>query len=74
MSTMRKTGTHVVLLRGINVGGKNRVPMQKLREFLEGLGFAIVETYIASGNVILESDMRRDFDSDQDGAPWPLSP
>ena len=60
MSTMRKTGTHVVLLRGINVGGKNRVPMQKLREFLEGLGFAIVETYIASGNVILESDMRRD--------------
>jgi uncharacterized protein (DUF1697 family) len=46
---------YVVLLRGINVGGKNRVPMADLRECLEELGFARVSTYIASGNAILES-------------------
>jgi uncharacterized protein (DUF1697 family) len=47
---------YVVLLRGINVGGKNKVPMAGLRTRLEELGFANVSTYIASGNVILESD------------------
>jgi len=45
-----------VLLRGINVGGKNRVPMGRLRGLLEGLGYSDVATYIASGNVILSSD------------------
>jgi len=48
--------TYVVLLRGINVGGKNKVPMAELRRCLEGLGFANVTTYIASGNVILDSE------------------
>lgn len=48
--------TYVVLLRGINVGGKNKVPMAELRSYLEELGFADVSTYIASGNVILKSD------------------
>lgn len=48
--------TYVVLLRGINVGGKNKVPMADLRKCLEGLGFTHVVTYIASGNVILQSD------------------
>ncbi|MCB0116839.1 MAG: DUF1697 domain-containing protein, partial [Caldilineaceae bacterium] len=47
---------YVVLLRGINVGGKNKVPMADLRVCLEQLGFANVSTYIASGNVILASD------------------
>lgn len=47
---------YVILLRGINVGGKNKVPMATLRECLEDLGFSNVRTYIASGNVILESD------------------
>lgn len=46
---------YVVLLRGINVGGKNKVPMASLRELLERLGYADVTTYIASGNVILRS-------------------
>ena len=46
---------YVVLLRGINVGGKNIVPMAGLRSCLEDLGFANVTTYIASGNVILAS-------------------
>jgi uncharacterized protein (DUF1697 family) len=45
-----------VLLRGINVGGKNIVPMARLREVLAELGYADVVTYIASGNVLLSSD------------------
>ena len=48
--------TYLVLLRGINVGGRNKVPMAPLRERLQELGFADVSTYIASGNVILRSD------------------
>ncbi len=48
--------TYVILLRGINVGGKNAVPMAALRQALEALGFSRVLTYIASGNVILQSD------------------
>jgi uncharacterized protein (DUF1697 family) len=47
---------YLVLLRGINVGGKNKVPMAPLRELLEELGYSDVSTYIASGNVILSSD------------------
>lgn len=50
--------TYLALLRGVNVGGKNRVPMAELRERLERLGFSNVKTYIASGNVILDSDRR----------------
>ncbi|MFI5240144.1 MAG: DUF1697 domain-containing protein [Candidatus Saccharimonadia bacterium] len=46
---------YVVLLRGINVGGKNIIPMAALKSFLEDLGFKNVSTYIASGNVILAS-------------------
>lgn len=48
---------YVVLLRGINVGGKNKVPMAGLRTALEGLGFSNVSTYIASGNVILDANL-----------------
>jgi len=47
---------YVVLLRGINVGGRNKVPMAALRELLESHGHTNVSTYIASGNVILSSD------------------
>lgn len=46
---------YVVLLRGINVGGKNKILMTELRNCLEKLGFLHVTTYIASGNVILSS-------------------
>jgi uncharacterized protein (DUF1697 family) len=48
---------YLVLLRGINVGGKNKVPMAQLREVLEGLGFENVSSYIASGNVLLDSKL-----------------
>ena len=50
--------TYVILIRGINVGGKNRVPMASLRKCLEDQGFSNVLTFIASGNVILKSDKR----------------
>lgn len=45
----------VILIRGINVGGKNKVSMAELRAKLEALGFSDVSTYIASGNVLLTS-------------------
>ena len=44
--------THVALLRGINVGGKNKVPMAELRDVVTSLGHAGVTTYIQSGNVL----------------------
>lgn len=50
--------TFVILLRGVNVGGKNKVSMATLKVCLEELGFSNVSTYIASGNVILGSDKR----------------
>ena len=50
---------YLVLLRGINVGGRNKVPMARLRATLEDLGFEDVSTYIASGNVLLDSDLSR---------------
>jgi len=50
--------TYVILIRGINVGGKNIVPMVALRKCLEEQGFSDVLTYIASGNVILKSKKR----------------
>jgi uncharacterized protein (DUF1697 family) len=45
--------TWVLLLRGINVGGKNKVPMSELRGLLEALGCGVVQTYIQSGNAVL---------------------
>ncbi|MEX0636733.1 MAG: DUF1697 domain-containing protein [Ferruginibacter sp.] len=46
---------YVVLLRGINVGGKNKVRMVELQQCLHDLGFANATTYIQSGNIILDS-------------------
>ncbi len=48
---------YIALLRGINVGTSVRVEMKRLRSLFESQGFADVETYINSGNVIFESDM-----------------
>ena len=44
--------TRVVLLRGINVGGKNPLPMKELAAILEQLGAREVRTYIQSGNAV----------------------
>jgi len=45
--------TYIVLLRGINVGGNNLLPMKELKILLENYGFVNVRTYIQSGNIIL---------------------
>ncbi len=45
---------YVAFLRGINVGGKNKIKMETLREICGSLGFENVKTYINSGNVIFE--------------------
>jgi uncharacterized protein (DUF1697 family) len=50
----------IVLLRGVNVGGRNRVPMPALREALEASGLEQVVTYVQSGNVVLESGVKSD--------------
>lgn len=46
---------YVALLRGINVGGKSKVPMSELKACFESLGCSSVRTYINSGNVIFET-------------------
>jgi uncharacterized protein (DUF1697 family) len=43
---------HVALLRGINVGGNNIIPMAALAKCFEAMKFSPVKTFIASGNVI----------------------
>ena len=48
--------THIALLRGINVGGRNKVSMADLRAVVTGLGHTGVATYIQSGNVVFTSD------------------
>lgn len=53
---MTRKSRYLALLRGINVGGRNKVQMAPLRALLEDLGYTDVSTYIASGNVILSSD------------------
>lgn len=50
------SGAHVVLLRGVNVGGKNQLPMADLRSALAAAGYGDVETYIQSGNVVLDAE------------------
>lgn len=47
--------TYIALLRGINVGGRNKIKMANLRNFLMENGFENVKTYIQSGNVVLDS-------------------
>ncbi len=70
--------TYVALLRGINVGGNNIIPMAALAKTFERMKLASVRTYIASGNVIfrgpkqdlrklelkIEKQLEKDFDYD----------
>ncbi len=48
----------VALLRAVNLGARNKVPMADLRALLEQAGHASVRTYIASGNVLFETRSR----------------
>jgi uncharacterized protein (DUF1697 family) len=53
--------THLALLRGVNVGGRNKLPMADLRDAVTGLGHGDVATYIQSGNVVFTAgDARAD--------------
>jgi uncharacterized protein (DUF1697 family) len=49
---------YLVLLRGLNVGGKNVLRMADLKRCLEQNGFSHVSTYIQSGNVIFDSEAK----------------
>ena len=49
------TGVNVALLRGINVGGKNRMPMKELVALFVDAGCEDVRTYIQSGNVLFRA-------------------
>jgi uncharacterized protein (DUF1697 family) len=49
----------VALLRGVNLGARNKVPMAELRTLLEDAGYGSVKTYIASGNVLLDGPAAR---------------
>jgi uncharacterized protein (DUF1697 family) len=51
------TSPRIVLLRGINIGAKNRIAMPALREALTAAGHGNVRTYLQSGNIVLESEL-----------------
>jgi uncharacterized protein (DUF1697 family) len=48
--------THVALLRGINVGGRNKLPMSDLRDLFIEAGCRDVQTWIQSGNVLFQAE------------------
>jgi uncharacterized protein (DUF1697 family) len=58
--------TFAAFLRGINVGGKNSIPMAELKPALSALGFEDVVTYIQSGNVVFRSPSRAAGDVAED--------
>jgi uncharacterized protein (DUF1697 family) len=54
--------TFIALLRGINVGGRNILPMKELTHLLEENSYQNVKTYIQSGNVVFQSKKRPEKD------------
>jgi uncharacterized protein (DUF1697 family) len=54
-----QVNTYIALFRGINVGGKNILPMKDLVGILEGIGCDNVVTYIQSGNVVFQSKKKQ---------------
>ena len=48
----------VALLRGVNVGGRSRLPMAQLRAVLDNLGYRDVKTLLQSGNAVFEIGAR----------------
>lgn len=52
-----RVNTYIILLRAVNVSGKNSIKMSELVKALEGKGFESVMTYIQSGNIILKSNL-----------------
>lgn len=52
--------TTVLLLRGVNVGGKGKLPMATLREALQAAGAEAPETYVQSGNAVFDGQVDPD--------------
>ena len=52
---------YILLLRGVNVGGKNKVSMSELKELLLNAGFEDISSYINSGNLFFGSDENREI-------------
>lgn len=48
--------TYIALLRGINVGGNNKLPMKELRQLLNSIGLGNAKTYIQTGNIVFQSE------------------
>lgn len=61
--------TYISILRGINVGGHQKVPMKELKLLIENIGYQNVATYIQSGNVVfrMEKNMATDSISEEIG-------
>ncbi len=57
---LARMAQHIVLLRAINLAGRNRVAMPALRDVLTGAGFSDVRTYLQSGNVVLSRSAKAD--------------
>jgi uncharacterized protein (DUF1697 family) len=57
MRTAEDVTAFIALLRAVNVGGTGKLPMSDLKALCEAAGFAKVQTYIASGNVVFEAAM-----------------
>lgn len=49
--------TWIALLRGINLGSRNKVPMDDLRDLASELGLSRPQTYVRSGNMVVDADM-----------------
>ncbi|MEQ8557323.1 MAG: DUF1697 domain-containing protein [Henriciella sp.] len=56
----------ISFLRGVNVGGGNRLPMKEFRAVLEEAGYENVETYIQSGNIVFDSSHENYWDVSSD--------
>ena len=56
---MSRAPVHVALLRGVNVGGNNKLPMKDLARLVEEAGTREVRTYIQSGNVLFRAPAAR---------------
>lgn len=61
MTAKRSKQAFVALLRGVNVGGRHKVPMAKLRVACAGIGCDDVQTYIQSGNVVFTANAPADL-------------
>ena len=56
MEVSANMARYIAFLRGVNISGKNKVPMAELKNGFEEIGFSEVRTYLNSGNVIFSSD------------------